>query len=104
MLILFHEWEKFQATQYSCSTNNGEKMTITFSTRSFEKRFIRPLVHRCKAFLHIGKPHQGNLTDSDLRIIALEKRVKQLESLVREDLGLRYLGLSRDDNSFHRTN
>lgn len=47
--------------------------------RRFEKKYIRPVARRIKG--------------SGARLAHLERRVERLESLVREDLGLRYLAL-----------
>jgi hypothetical protein len=61
--------------------------------RRFERRFLRPFMKWVKR--PFAKASSGSLSAGQAkgRIELLEQKVAQLEALVREDLGLRYLAL-----------
>ncbi len=74
-------------------------MSMRSHSRAIEKTLIRPLFKKVKAVLPFFKRSDTDHTFRDPRIDELERRLDELEKLVREDLGLRYMNLSRDDPS-----
>lgn len=66
-------------------------MTIRRTLRTFEKACLRPLARRLKGL--VGGRAFGPGHD---RVARLERRVEELESLVRELTGLAYLGLAEE--------
>lgn len=66
-------------------------MMIRRTLRTFEKACLRPLARRLKGLFGGRMFGQGHD-----RVARLERRVEELESLVRELTGLAYLGLAEE--------
>ena len=69
-------------------------MSLKSMGRSMEKRVLRPLFRKLKRWVWVSGAHD--------RIARLEQRIEQLESLFREQAGLRYLRLADETDADHQ--
>lgn len=74
-------------------------MSIRSQFRALEKRCLRPVFKKIRSSLSFGRRSGARPEHRAARIEELERRIDELERLVREDLGLRYLGVAHEGES-----